>query len=90
MVGPCGRSSVGSVDAMSLCWVGDPRAFISIDTIERIEKILIFAFTFRVDAALIRLNPQRSLQLLTTQSLLLMKTKKNNDIFKALFSSRLS
>jgi len=70
---------------MSLCWVGDPRAFISIDTIERIEKILIFAFTFRVDAALIRLNPQRSLQLLTTQSLLFMKKKKNNDILKTLF-----
>jgi hypothetical protein len=39
---------------MSLCWVGDPRAFISIDTIEKIEKILVVDFTFRFDAALIR------------------------------------
>ena len=40
---------------------------------------------FKGDAALIRLNPQRSLQLLTTQSLLFMKKKKNNDILKTLF-----
>ena len=63
------------------------KAFMSTHTTKSTHRLEI---AIKFDAPLIRLNPQRHLQPLTTKNIVFHENGKNNDILEPLFSARLS